>query len=141
MSLNVPEGRNISETVSHMRMSTAFPEGTVMDVSHNAREIIWDGIMRQIEMPPINSEEGNISVSDSNFNWGHARVWLIKNPLYPLYYKGAYSLALLLFTIIVLTYGHFIPVEISVPIFGAVSIFLLTFIGEIRNKKHVKIGG
>ena len=140
MSLNFPEDRKISETVSHTGMSTGFPECTVMDISHNARDSIWDGERRPIKIHQINPEEGNISVSDSNINWVRARVSLIKNPLYPLYYKGAYSLASLLFIIIVLTQIHLIPVEMSLPLFGGFSFFLLALIGEIRDKKYVKIG-
>ena len=66
MSLNFPQGREISDTVSHMGMSTGFPEGPIMYVLGNDREIILVGMSCQIEMPPINSKDGVISVSDSN---------------------------------------------------------------------------
>ncbi len=69
MSLNSPQGRDISDTVSHMGMSAGFPEGPIKYVLQNDREIILVGIRSRKEMPPINSENGSISVSNSNLDW------------------------------------------------------------------------
>ena len=78
MSLNNSHGINMSGTISHNAVSTGFPEGVIVGDSLNARKIIWMGVERRVEMPPINSEEGSISGSDSNIGWsGAIPVWEI----------------------------------------------------------------
>lgn len=60
------------------------------------------------------------------------------NPLYSLYKKGAVSLAILIFTIFALTLRSSIPLTFGGLLIIGLSIFLITFIDELRSKKYVR---
>lgn len=62
------------------------------------------------------------------------------NPLFPLYKKGAVSLTILIFTIIALILRNSIPANIGIPFIGGLSIFLIAFIDELKEREYVRSG-
>jgi len=138
MSLNFPEDRKISETVSHTGMSTGFPECTVMDISHNARDSIWDGERRPIKIHQINPEEGNISVSDSNVNWEHALFVLIKNPLYFLYKLCLIGTMTFNITLLYSSLRGFIPLNLILPWVFGFMLISFSLVDALRRSKYIE---